>query len=430
MPVLLTEGASFIYLPVSKRIEGLVMNILISGASVAGPVLAYWLRRYGFSPVVVERAPLLRAGTGGHAVDLFEPAVRIAEYMGIHSEVEAMHTRTSALTLERPGRGPVHVDFSRFATHDSGDDHIEIIRGELARILHEATRDDVEYLFGDTITGISEDSGGVDVTFARNKPRRFDLVVGADGLHSGVRGLVFGPESGYRNFLGGYLSAFTVPGHGMPEGRMSVYHAVDKLVATYPVWQTGEARAVFLFRRREELAYDHRDTARQVELLREVFAGEGSQVPRLLAEAAGADDFYLDSISQILMDTWSKGRVTLVGDAGYSPGPAVGGGTTVAMVGAYLLAANLAKARGDHTVAFARYEKDMSDYVATTRTVGPKVMKTIVPRSRFEAALTATVLRWLPRVPKPLLRMALNSPNRPSRSLAGIRISPPEPVPG
>ena len=321
-------------------------SVLICGASVAGPTLAYWLHRYGFRPTVVERTGALRRGWGGHAVDLFGPAVEVAERMGIFPQILDARTRTERICFLRPGRSPVDVDFARLVAGVS-DRHVEIMRGELAAILHDATRSDVEYVFGDSIRTLAQDEGGVEVTFEHGAARRFDFVVGADGLHSTVRRLTFGDESRFRRYIGGYLAVYTVPNHLQLQGRMLTYLTPGKLAATYPVRQTGQARAAFLFRRHQEFDYDHRDLDHQRRLLHEVFAADGWEVPRLLAGMNNADDFYFDSISQIVMDHWSDRRITLVGDAAYSPGPAVGGGTSIAVIGAYLLADALRHAGRD-----------------------------------------------------------------------------------
>ena len=222
-------------------------NVLISGASVAGPTLAYWLHRHGFRTTVVERAPSLRRGWGGQAVDLFGPAVDVAERMGILPQVLQARTRTELISFARPDKPPVDVDFTRLVAGIS-DRHVEIMRGEPAAILHDATRDNVEYLFGDGIRSLAQDDGGVDVTFERSAPRRFDLVIGADGIHSTVRHLTFGSESRFRRYIGGYLAVYTVPNHLQLHGRMLTYLTPGKLAATYPVRQTGQARAAFLFR--------------------------------------------------------------------------------------------------------------------------------------------------------------------------------------
>lgn len=396
-------------------------DILISGASIAGPVLAYWLRRHGFHPTVVERAPALRRGKGGHAVDLFGPAVDIAERMGVLPEVQAARTTTQVIALELPGRRPVEVDVSRLAGGIS-DRHVEIMRGDLAGILYEATRDDVEYVFDDSIRTIDQHEAGVDVSFDRGAPRRFDLVIGADGLHSNVRRLAFGEESRFTRFIGGYLSVYSLPNHLELDGRMLAYNAMGKLVAVYPVGRGDELRALFLFRRATELAYDHRDVEQQKGLLREAFAADPWEVPRLLAGLDGATDFYFDSISQVHMDSWSRGRVTLVGDAGYSPGPAVGGGTTLAAVGAYVLAGELAAARGDHVAAFRNSEHELRDVVARSRAMGPAVMRTLVPDTRRKVWLARQATRFLPRLPLRLQRRLSSLQDGPARVLTAVSL--------
>src|SRR5439155_13815919 len=322
----------------------------------AGPTLASWLRRPGFTPTVVERAPTLRKGLGGHAADLFGPSFAIAGWMGVLPQVQAARTRLETISLERPGRPAVDIDFRRLIAGVS-DRHVEIMRGELVSILYEATRDDVEYVFGDSIRALDQHGDGVDVTFEHAAPRRFDMVVRADGLHSTVRALAFVEEAPFMRYIGGYLAVFTLPNYLGLAGRTVGYLAPDRTVGMYPVRQpdrsgprgfalrprpvADHARALFLFRRAERFAYDHRDVEQQKRLLRQEYAGVGWHVPRLLDEMERATDFYFDSISQVVMDTWSRGRVTLVGDAGYSPGPAVGGGTTLAVVGAYVLAGEL-----------------------------------------------------------------------------------------
>ncbi|MBV8862740.1 MAG: FAD-dependent monooxygenase, partial [Mycobacterium sp.] len=182
------------------------MHILISGASIAGPVLAYWLTRHGFEVTVVERAPQLRK-TGGHAVDLFRPSMEISEKMGVLPTIEGLATGTDALTLYREGaRRPVHIDLTKLVNVAS-DRHVEIMRDDLSEAYYDAGREHVEYLFGDSITAISSDG---EVTFEREAPRKFDIVVGADGLHSNVRRLVFGEDAGRTQFLGGYLAVLSV----------------------------------------------------------------------------------------------------------------------------------------------------------------------------------------------------------------------------
>jgi 2-polyprenyl-6-methoxyphenol hydroxylase-like FAD-dependent oxidoreductase len=402
-------------------------TVLISGASIAGPTLAWWLSRYGFAPTVVERTPELRRGLGGHAIDLFGPAHDIVERMGLLPQVLAARTTTEMLSLERPGKRPVVVDVDRLTAAVS-ERHVEILRGELAAILYEATCDDAEYVFGDSIRSLEDTGGEVAVTFEHGLPRTFHLVVGADGLHSNVRRLTFGDESQFRRYIGGYLCVFTLPDTGEARDRMRAYTAVDKLATIYPTQDRGSAKAVFFFRRKDELDYDHHDVERQKELLREAFAGEGWEVPRLLAELDHATDFYFDSISQIHLDSWSRGRVTLVGDAGYCPGPAVGGGTSLAVVGAYVLAGELAAAGGDHTVAFPAYEQEMTELVRLSRTLGPSVMKTFMPRSELHRRFMRHMTGLVPRLPVPLQRVLWSLQGGAVQALTAITLKDYEPV--
>ena len=378
-------------------------DVLVVGASVAGPTLAYWLRRYGFNPTVVERTPSLRAGLGGHAVDLFGPAVDVAERMGVLQQVMDARTRTEVLSFLRPGKSPVDVNMDRLIAGVS-DRHVEVMCGELASILYEAARSDVQYVFGDTVRTLNETPDAVEVTFERSAPRRFGLVVGADGLHSIVRRLVFGDEGQFLHYIGGYLAVFTVPNYLHLDGRMALHTTPGKVVGMYPVRQTGEARAGFLFRRAQPFVYDHRDKEQQKALLRQTYAGEGWEAPRLLAEMDAAEDLYFDSISQVIMNEWSRGRMTLVGDAGYSPGPAVGGGTSIAMVGAYVLAGELSRAGGDPAVALPSTDDKMREFVRRARKLGTATMGTLIPATPAQVRLMIGMMRVVPRLPAFLQR--------------------------
>lgn len=354
------------------------MRILISGASVAGPVLAYWLSRYGFDVTVVERAPTLRK-TGGHAVDLFRPAMEISAKMGVLPRIEALATGTTRLALYREDRTrATNIDLTKIYAASS-DRHVEIMRDDLSEIYYEAARDDVEYLFGDSITEIEHDGT---VTFERSEARSFDVIVGADGLHSNVRRLTFGEEAGLTRFLGGYLSVLSAPKALVRPGEMVGHVGVGRFAGIYTADHLDDARVVFLFRRREEPDYDHRDVLRQKELLRDAFTGMHDQVDGWLAEIERTPTFYFDSITQLRTDRWSRRRVTLVGDAGYCPGPAVGGSTSLAVLGAYVLAGELARADGDHLRAFAAYELQMREPVHRSRSFARGAAKGIIPGSR------------------------------------------------
>ncbi|MEU8658234.1 FAD-dependent monooxygenase, partial [Actinoplanes philippinensis] len=229
------------------------MHALISGAGVAGPVLAYWLRRHGWQVTVVEKAADPRAGDGGHAVDLFGPAVDVIDRMGLLDRVTEARTRNDTVTLLRPGRKPITLATADIAAGISGR-HIEIMRGALAGILHEATRDDVDYRFGTVI----EKLDGATALLSDGTTIEADLIAGADGLHSGVRALVFGPERGYRRFLGAYLAVYTLPDVLGTGATVAAFTAPGLAATVYPTLTPGLSRALFLVRTPEEFAFDRR----------------------------------------------------------------------------------------------------------------------------------------------------------------------------
>ncbi|KQX58127.1 FAD-dependent oxidoreductase [Streptomyces sp. Root66D1] len=371
-------------------------TVLISGASIAGPALALWLHRYGFAPTVVERAPELR--TGGYKVDIRGTAIEVCRRMGVLDEIRANSTdMRGGSYVDGSGRTIGELPADVFGGRVEEDD--EIMRGELARILYERTRDDVEYVFGDSIGSLTEDADGVTVTFESGAVRRFDLVVGADGLHSHTRKLAFGPEERYKRHLGAYISIFTAPNH-LGLDRWETYHALPgKLVCVYSSAGESDAKNLFIFSSPEELAHDHRDVAAQKRALADRFGGDGWEIPRLLGHAAGAGDFYLDSMSLVEMDSWSKGRVVLLGDAAHCSSPASGQGTGLALIGAYVLAGELARAGGDHTLAFARYERHMRPGVEQNQKMAEGFVKEMTVGSRWKIALRMFMVRTLPRTP-------------------------------
>ena len=321
------------------------MHVLISGASVAGPTLAYWLLRRGHDVTVVEQAPQLR--TGGHGVDFRGAQMELLRRLDLVDAVrEAQTAMGEQVVVDGAGRALVTLP----AAFMSGE--VEIQRGDLARILYERTRDDAEYVFGDSITGLAQDTGGVDVTFERGGSRRFDLVVGADGVHSGVRSLAWGPEERFSTFLGFYQAGFTAPNHFGLEHSGVLYNEPG-LGVMVSSGRDGSTAGVGLVFSAPLLDFDRRDRDQVVGLVTDRFAGAGWEVPRLLTELTKSTDLWFDRFAQIHLDRWSQGRIALVGDAAWAAGPG-GGGTGLAMTGAYVLAAELAN--GDHATAFHRYE--------------------------------------------------------------------------
>jgi 2-polyprenyl-6-methoxyphenol hydroxylase-like FAD-dependent oxidoreductase len=365
-------------------------NILISGASIAGPALAFWLSRYGFHPTVVERAPMIRPG--GYAVDFRGASMHALERMGLLEQVQKRQTRTGAITMVDSANRKIASLPDGFTCGE-----LEIMRGDLAELLYEASRQNAEYIFDDSITGITESNEGVQVTFSSGLSREFDLVVGADGLHSNVRALAFGAESQFIRDLGYYIAIFTVPNFMDLDNSGLYYSTLGKRVGIFSARENAEARASFFFAS-SPLQYDRRDVAQQKEILRDRFVQESWEVPSLLKMMDDAPDFYFDSISQIKMDRWSMGRSVLLGDAAHCSSPLSGMGTSMAAVGAYILAGELKEANGDHTIAFGRYEALMRDFVTKCQKLAEGA-DWFVPRTHWKLWLSRQMWRILPYTP-------------------------------
>jgi 2-polyprenyl-6-methoxyphenol hydroxylase-like FAD-dependent oxidoreductase len=358
---------------------------LVAGASIAGPALAHWLRRRGAEVTVVERAPGLRPG--GQAVDARGVAKDVIRRMGLDATVRAACTDTA-------GAHTVDVDGNVLETYradDNGGDgyisEIEILRGDLAQVLYDDTRDGVEYVFDDRIAELAADADGVDVTFASGGRRRFDLVVGADGLHSSLRAMVFGPRERFIRHLGLVLAFYSVPNEFGLDRWMIEYQdrASGRSALLRPIQDATRAMAMFSFPS-ADFDVDHRDIEAHKRLLRERTAGLGWLSPRILAHLDDTPDFYLDQVAQVVMDRWSNGRIGLIGDAAFSASPMSGGGTGLALVGAYLLAGELAAAGWDPEAGFAAYERRMRPFVEANQEIGRLHVDSLLPKPDAEPA--------------------------------------------
>jgi 2-polyprenyl-6-methoxyphenol hydroxylase-like FAD-dependent oxidoreductase len=337
-------------------------NVLISGAGVAGLTLAHWLDRRGFRVTVVERAPDVRHG--GYAVDFRGEALDVLDRMDLLEQVRALDTEMGdAAMVDAEGRQYATLPAAVFA----GD--LEVPKGELTRLLYVAARDSAEYLFDDSVCAVEQDADGVHVSFESGSSRRFDLLVGADGLHSRVRSLAFGPEERFVRPLGIHTAIFSLPNYLGLHCTGQLYVSPGKAANVFAGDAGGRARAA-LHLADGDLEYDRRDTTEQQRVITERFAGEGWEIPRLLTEMRASHDFWFDSNSLVVMDRWADGRVVLLGDAGYCAAPTSGRGTSQALIGAYVLAGELARAGGDHTAAFAAYEEVMRPFVAEHQALG------------------------------------------------------------
>jgi len=299
------------------------IRVLVSGASIAGPALAHWLHRRGAEVTVVEQSPGLRPG--GQAVDARGVAKEVIRRMGLDAAVRAVCTDTAgAYTVDADG----NVLETHRAEDNDGDGYIseiEVLRGDFSQVLYDDTRDDVEYVFGDRIAELTQDADGVDVTFASGDRRRFELVIGADGLHSALRAMVFGPSEQFVRHLGLVLAFYTVPNEFGLDRWLIDYQEARRSAGLRPVRDASRAIAMLSFPA-PEFDIDYRDVEAQKQLLREQMAGFGWVTPRILAHLDEAPDFYLDQVAQVVMERWSKGRVGLLGDAAFSASPMSGAG--------------------------------------------------------------------------------------------------------
>jgi 2-polyprenyl-6-methoxyphenol hydroxylase-like FAD-dependent oxidoreductase len=344
---------------------GTIMNtaskksVLVCGASIAGLTTAYWLKRIGYQVTVVEMAGSPREG--GAAVDLGGRTIEVIKRMGIYDPLKAR-----ALTLERIEFKNAEDITENAITVDDGrespvDDQIEIERTQLMQVLMSQLANEVAFKFGDSITALDESPNDINVTFRQGGSQRFELVIGCDGVHSGVRKLWFGAENEYKRFLGAYFSLSIVDKLLITPNTMQFYNVPGKvcMLNTY----RGKTDIVFCFLSDEEISYDYRDTDQQKKTILAQFARQGWRTAELLAEISDSGNFYFDQLCQIKMPSWSKGRVALVGDAAYAPSPGAGMGGSLAMDGAAALADALLRHEGDYQAAFADYHQHLHPYI-------------------------------------------------------------------
>ncbi|MGH8879832.1 MAG: FAD-dependent monooxygenase [Stackebrandtia sp.] len=335
-------------------------HILISGASIAGLTTAGWLRHHGFAVTVVERAAGVRPG--GQAVDIRGVALTVIERMGLVAAIREHATGFRGMTMvDGSGNELMSTDSATFSGGEIDNDDIEIFRDDLTTILNGSLAEQVSFRFSDSIATLSDTGRQVAVEFDSGHRATFDAVIGADGLHSHTRRLAFGPESSFHHPLHAHLGIFSLPNYLNLDGWQLLQHLENTTALIYPTRNPDEARAIIGFHD-ENLEYDYRDTASHPRLLADGFAGIGWEIPRLLEYARTADDFYFDSMAQIRMPHWTRGRIGLVGDAGYCGSPLTGQGSSLALVGGYVLAGELA-AVDDPSIGLANYEAAIREYV-------------------------------------------------------------------
>ena len=373
------------------------MRVLISGAGIAGPTLAYWLLRYGFQVTMIEKAPALR--TGGYVIDFWGTGYDVAERMGLIPEIRRCGYMVEEVrVVNREGRRVAGFPASVFS-RATQDRYVSIARSTLARLIYGTLEDRVETIFGSAIDGIEPQSGCVRVTFQHGESREFDLVVGADGLHSRVRQLVLGPEDRFEKYLGYKVAAFQAQGY-RPRDELTyvMYPQVGQQIARFSM---RDDRTMFLFTFADDAKDDTRlrDPAGQKALLRERFGDSGWESAMILDALDRCEDLYFDRVSQIRMHPaeglWSRGRVTLIGDAASCVSLLAGEGTGLAMVAAYLLAGELHRSGGRYEQAFARYQEQFAPFVLRKQNSAQRFAGVFAPKSRFSLFLHNQIMNLL-----------------------------------
>ncbi len=383
------------------------MRVLISGAGVAGLTTAYWLKHYGFTPTIVERAPTLL--TGGYKIDVRGSALQVLHRMGIHDTVVTASTdMQGALLVDKKGKIICKMSGDAFG-HRVGDD-VEIVRGNLCQILKDQIPN-VEFIFNDSIQEISQFSEKVQVKFQKHHTREFDLVIGADGLHSNVRRLVFGDEAQFAHELGLHLCVFSVPNYLKLDRMEMQYSELGRVASIWSSRGDSTAKACFGFTASSD-KINLRDKDQQQQVVRKTYEGIDWEVPRLLQMMPGASDFYFDAAAQIHMDRWSRGRVVLLGDAAYCASPMSGQGTSLALIGAYVLAGELAAASGEkYQAAFNAYEEQLLPFVRRNQVLGVSAAKLM--KSQGKNNLLIRLLMLLMRItPGRLIKFFINLSTR------------------
>jgi len=354
------------------------MNVLVSGASITGLSSAYWLNKIGYTVTIVEIASELRKG--GTAVDLMGDTVNILRRMGIFDQIKANRLGLNAFEFKNAD----DITEGSIAVLDEGvecpDDEFEIERDKFIRILFDLVKEDVEFIFHNSIVALEETNDGINVIFKDGAPRTFDLVIGCDGIHSAVRRLAFGKEAEYTHFLGLYSSVTIVDRLLVKPDTTQLYSVPGKSVMLNGY--NGKSDIIFMFASESEIPYDYRDEAQQQSIILAQFAGQSWRVAELWEAVKHANNFYFDKLCQIRMPSWTKGRVALVGDAAYCPSPAAGRGGSLAMDGAASLADALQKHAGDYELAFQEYNNTLRPFIEAVQADAVNfALEMMVPRT-------------------------------------------------
>ena len=364
-------------------------SVLISGAGIAGPTLAYWLKVAGFEPAIVERAPALRGG--GYVIDFWGLGYDIAERMGLLNEINRIGYHVREMRIVNGSGRPVAGFGTEVFSELTGGRYVTLQRSELSRLLFEKLNGQVESIFGDTIVALEEANDCIRIQFEHGGERRFDLAIGADGLHSRVRTLVFGPQSKFEKHLGYAVAAFEARGYrSRDEDIYLMYGQPGRMLGRFTL---RDNRTLFLFVFITSEAELPATLDAQKALLRDRYRNGGWECTKVLCELEQTAELYFDSVSQIRMQNWSRVRTALVGDAAFCVSLLAGQGSALAMISAYVLAGELAAARGQHQLAFARYETLLRSYISAKQRGAERFAGAFAPRTQFGLSFRNLVVK-------------------------------------
>ena len=383
------------------------MRIAISGAGVSGPAAAYWFSRDGHEVLLLERAPQFR--TGGYIVDFWGVGYAVAERMGIIGQVrDAGYQVREVRFVDRSGRRVCGFEVAslRSVTHDR---FASLPRGQLALAAYRALGDRVETLFGESIVSVEDTGAALRLGFEKHAAREVDLLIGADGQHSNVRRLVFGPEAQFEKHLGYHVAAFETPDYPPRDELVYMMHGLPGRQVSRFSMRGGRTMFLFIFRSSYLHGAAPHDTAGFKAALTEIFADVGWEAPQILQAMRGVDEIYFDRVSQIHMPAWSKGRVALIGDAAAAVSLLAGEGTGLGLTEAYVLARALRDAGGNHTRAFRCYEETLRGFIESKQKGAAGFASAFAPRTALGvwARNQAVKLMSWPPLAKVFMRSAL-----------------------
>lgn len=378
------------------------MNILIVGSGIAGLTLAYWLQRLGQQAVVIEQAPQLR--NEGFLIDFFGSGYTVAERMHLIEALSAIHHTTPRMALvDEWGHQQFSVDDTVFYSLLNGR-FFNLMHGEFVHLLYTMIKDIVPVKFGLSVSALKQDGECVNVTLSDGTSHTFDLVVGADGIHSHVRRLVFGPEEQFCRFLGYYTAAFVTKEVKLPRDAFYSLAVPRRQIVIHPI-RDNQFAVFFLHRAPYQLNSLSHETIHYE--LKKQYGDLGWIVPELLTQSHQADQLYFDALVQAVLPRWSQERVVLVGDACQSVSPIAGQGASLAMAGAYVLAHELATASPSMvSQALMRYEQRMKPVVERKQKIARRSARWFfAPENHFYLAMRQFSFRMmgLPMV-KPFMK--------------------------